>query len=513
MAAHAAEIGALPLLDLAAARKLTPQNLSRQLGPVFVSFARQRLSDRTLSLLLDLGAERKLPQHIAALLSGEPINTTEQRPAMHWALRTPAGTSRHPEGVTVEIHAEQRRMLDFASALAAGRVPGNGKPVNTLVNIGIGGSDLGPRLTVDALYEQRGNGLRVEFVSNLDGQALFKCLAHADPASTLFVVASKSFTTVETLTNAESARRWLQQHGCDNALAQFAAITANTGAARNFGIQPERIFRLWDWVGGRYSIWSSVGLPVASSLGAAAFLDFLRGAHGMDEHFAGAPMAENLPVLLGLIDFWNGAILCIPSRAIIPYDQRLQLLPAYLSQLIMESNGKSVDYDGLPLQYPSSPIVWGGIGTDAQHAFFQLLHQGTQTVAVEFLIAAHGRHDPRHHQRLLAACLAQGQALMEGRANTDQAFRSTHGNQPSTTIIYDDLTPEVLGMLLALYEHRTFVHAALLNINPFDQWGVELGKEIARNIVLALEQKSPVQADPITRQLLDHCLTPPVGTE
>lgn len=511
LVAHAARISALPLRELAATRALTPQNLSLRLGPLLVSFARQRLADQTLQLLLNLGFEIGLQERIAGLLSGEPVNVTEGRAALHTALRALPAAGNHDAGLVTEIHAEQRRMLGFASDLSAKRIAGLGKPIDTLVHIGIGGSDLGPRLALDALYEQRRTGLRVEFVSNLDGQALFRCLAGVEPAGTLFIVASKSFGTVETLTNAESARSWLEQHGCKDALAQFVAVTANAAAAHNFGIRPERVFRLWDWVGGRYSLWSSVGLPVAAALGETAFLDLLSGARRMDQHFAGAPPDQNLPVILGLIDLWNGAFLRAPTRAVLPYDQRLQLLPTYLSQLIMESNGKSVDNLGRPLQIPSSPIVWGGIGTDAQHAFFQLLHQGTHTVPAEFLIAAHPRHDARHHRRLLAACLAQGQALMEGRTDPERPYRSTHGDQPSTTIIYDDLTPEVLGMLLALYEHRTFVHAALLDINPFDQWGVELGKELARDIVRDLERGAPVHADPITRELLDHCLPFPSG--
>ena len=512
LASHAAEIGTGQLRELVARRTLAAQDLSLQFGPLLVSYARQRLADQTVPLLLDLCVERNLHGRIAGLLAGDPVNVTEGRAALHTALRTPYGAKGEPVSVMGEIYAERRRMLDFGSDLAAGRISGTGKPIDTIVNIGIGGSDLGPRLVADALYEQRRPGLRVEFVSNLDGQALFRCLTGVDPASTLFIVASKSFTTVETLTNAESARHWLEQRGCNAALAQFAAVTANVAAAVDFGIRPDRIFRLWDWVGGRYSVWSSVGLPIAASLGEAAFLEFLRGAHRMDEHFASAAPEENLPVLLGLIDLWNSAFLHTPTRAVIPYDQRLHLLPAYLSQLIMESNGKSVDNHGRPVQFPSSPIVWGGIGTDAQHAFFQLLHQGTHTVPVEFLIAARPRHDARHHQRLLAACLAQGQALMDGRADVERPHRGTHGNQPSTTFIYADLTPEVLGMLLALYEHRTFVHAALLDINPFDQWGVELGKEIAREIVCAMEQGAPLHTDAITRQLLDHCLPfPPHG--
>ena len=512
LVAHATGVGAVHLRELVASRTLSPQDLSLQCGPLFVSYARQRLTDRTLQLLLQLCEERNLHGRIYGLLAGDAVNVTEGREALHTALRTPFGADGQPAGLTGEVHSERRRMLDFAAALAAGRVPGGGKSVDTIVNIGIGGSDLGPRLVSDALYEKRRPGLRVEFVSNLDGQALFKCLASVDPAGTLFIVASKSFATVETLTNAESARHWLEQHGCNDALAQFAAVTANVAAAVEFGIRPDRIFRLWDWVGGRYSIWSSVGLPVAASLGEGAFLDFLRGAHRMDEHFSSAPLHRNLPVLLGLIDLWNGAFLGTPTSAIIPYDQRLQLLPAYLSQLIMESNGKSVDSHGRPLQTPSAPIIWGGVGTDAQHAFFQLLHQGTHTVPVEFLIAAHPRHDANHHRRLLAACLAQGQALMQGRTFTEQPHRSTHGNQPSTTVIYPDLTPEVLGMLLALYEHRTFVYATLLDINAFDQWGVELGKDTARDIVRGMEQGTPAHEDPITHQLLAHCLPfPPSG--
>jgi glucose-6-phosphate isomerase len=505
LAAHAASLGSQHLRDVVASRTRPPAAFSLRLGPLLVSFARQRLDDTTLSLLLALGHERGLAQHIAALLSGAAVNASEGRPALHTALRA-ADDAPDPTGAAAQARAERRRMLAFAADLGAGRVAGDGAAIDTVVNIGIGGSDLGPRLVVDALYEYRRPDLRVEFVSNLDGHAMHRCLLDLDPARTLFIVASKSFGTIETLTNAVTARHWLEQHDCRDVRARFAAVTANPAAATAFGIAPERVFRLWDWVGGRYSVWSSVALPVAAAVGERALLEFLGGARRVDDHFATAPPEHNLPVVLGLVDTWNAACLGSPTRAVIPYDQRLQLLPAYLSQLIMESNGKSVDNRGLPLTAASSPIVWGGVGTDAQHAFFQLLHQGMHTVPVEFLVAARPRHYPEHHRLLLAACLAQGQALMAGRVDADRPWRTTHGDQPSSTILYDDLTPETLGMLLALYEHRTFVHAALLDMNPFDQWGVELGKEMARDIAHEMERGGHASADPVTRQLLDHCM-------
>ncbi|MBI1732295.1 MAG: glucose-6-phosphate isomerase, partial [Gammaproteobacteria bacterium] len=492
LTAYSGEIGARHLRDLVRTRSLAARDLCVRVGPVLASLARQRLDERALQLLLNLCDESGLRTRINELLSGAPVNRSEDRPALHTLLRARPEAGARTDGRLREVLDERRRMLAFAAELAAGRVTGTGNAIDSIVNIGIGGSDLGPRLVVDALYEHRRGNLRVEFVSNLDGQALYRCLSGLNPARTFFLVASKSFGTVETLTNAESARRWLEQHGQPEPLAQFAAITAKPDAAQAFGVPAERVFRLWDWVGGRYSVWSSVGLPIAAQLGEQAFLEFLEGARRMDEHFAGAAPPENLPVLLGLVDLWNSAFLGAPTRAVVPYDQRLQLLPAYLGQLVMESNGKSVDNAGKPLQFPSAPIIWGGVGTDAQHAFFQLLHQGTHSVPVDLLLAARPRHGARHHQRLLAACLAQGQALMEGRVDPERHYRGVRGNQPSTTIIYDDLTPEVLGMLLALYEHRTYVHAVLLDIDPFDQWGVELGKELARDIVRDLEQGAPI---------------------
>ena len=359
---------------------------------------------------------------------------------------------------------------------------------------------------MEALYEHAVSKVRIEFVSNIDDQDLFRTLRACDPHTTFFSVASKSFGTLETRENARSALQWLSDQGCPNPARQFTAITARPEAALKFGIPADRIFKVWDWVGGRYSLWSAMGLPLAVSIGDDGFESMLSGAHAVDEHFGSASLEANIPVMLGLLDAWYTSWFGAETLGIVPYDQRLRLLPEYLSQLVMESNGKRVTRDGAASVARSAPIVWGSVGTNAQHAFFQLLHQGTHLVPLDFLAGLRASYDQNHHRELLANCLAQSEALMIGRHVPSEPYRDCPGNQPSTTFLYDDLTPRMLGMLLALYEHRTFVQSVIWDINAFDQWGVELGKELAKGIARELAGETRGEHDSSTAALLDLCL-------
>ena len=377
--------------------------------------------------------------------------------------------------------------------------------ITDIVNIGIGGSDLGPQMAVLALAEFQAPGKRFHFVSNIDGQELAAVLAQCRPQSTLFLIASKTFTTTETMTNAQSAKRWFEAQGRLDIAAHFAALTTNVAAANAFGIRDT--FGFWDWVGGRYSLWSAIGLPIATAIGSTGFLDFLAGAHAMDEHFAHLPLAQNLPVQLGLLDVWYRNFHGFTSRCVAPYSSALRRWPAYLQQLEMESNGKRVDMDGRALPFETAPVLWGEPGTNGQHAYFQMLHQGTSVVPVEFVAikkAAHSPNDlPGHHSKLLANALAQAQALMVGKADAG-GHKDFPGNRPSTFLLLEQLTPASLGALIALQEHRVFVSGAIWGINSFDQWGVELGKVLAQDIELRLHSGDVSGLDGSTAGLLQR---------
>jgi len=447
-----------------------------------------------------------------AMLSGEKINITENRAVLHTALRAPKSATIRVDGkdVVPEVHAVLDAMAGFAEAIRNGTAKGaTGKPITDIINIGIGGSDLGPVMATLALAPYH-DGPRAHYVSNVDGAHIHDTLKGLDPASTLIIVASKTFTTVETMTNAETARRWIQAAlGADAVRHHFAAVSTALDKVAAFGIAEDRVFGFWDWVGGRYSMWGAIGLPVMIAVGPAHFRRMLEGARAMDEHFAKAPLLQNLPMLLGLVGFWNRVVCGYPARAVIPYDQRLSRLPAYLQQLDMESNGKSVTLAGTHPVTPTGPLVWGEPGTNGQHAFFQLLHQGTDVIPVEFIVAAEG-HEPElkhQHDLLVANCFAQSEALMKGRTleearaqmlskgmsaeEVDRVapHRVFSGNRPSITIVYRKLDPFAFGRLIALYEHRVFVEGVLFNINSFDQWGVELGKELATNLLPVIEGK------------------------
>jgi glucose-6-phosphate isomerase len=447
------------------------------------------------------------------MFAGKHINITEDRAVLHTALRNvgdkPVTTD--GENVMPEVRSVLAAMGRFADGIRDGAIKGaTGKKITDIVNIGIGGSDLGPAMATLALAPYH-DGPRAHFVSNVDGADIGDTLADLSAETTLFIIASKTFTTVETMTNAATARRWVADKlGPDAVQHHFAAVSTALDKVAEFGIQKERVFGFWDWVGGRYSLWSAIGLPIMIAIGPERFHSFLAGGHAMDEHFRAAPMLENLPFVLGLIGYWNRVVCQYPARAVIPYDQRLARLPAYLQQLDMESNGKHVTLEGYQVETPTGPLVWGEPGTNGQHAFFQLLHQGTDIIPVEFIAAAEG-HEPElkhHHDLLLANCLAQSEAFMRGRTldeaksqmlgtGTDKAVvdriaphRVFVGNRPSVTILYRKLDPYALGRLIALYEHRVFVEGALFDINSFDQWGVELGKELATELLPVVEGKA-----------------------
>ncbi|RWC74550.1 MAG: glucose-6-phosphate isomerase [Mesorhizobium sp.] len=482
----------------------------------------------TMDLLEKLAAAADLEGRRAAMFAGKKINVTEDRAVLHTALRNLSGKGATVDGqdVKADVIAVLDAMGAFADAIRSGKATGaTGKKITDIVNIGIGGSDLGPAMATLALAPYH-DGPRAHYVSNIDGAHIHDTLKGLSAETTLFIIASKTFTTVETMTNAQTARDWVQKALGKEAVGKhFAAVSTALDLVAKFGIEPDRVFGFWDWVGGRYSLWGAIGLPVMIAIGPRNFRAFLDGAHEMDEHFRTAPLQKNLPALLGLVGWWHRVICGYPARAVIPYDQRLSRLPAYLQQLDMESNGKSVTLDGTPVTTPTGPLVWGEPGTNGQHAFFQLLHQGTDLIPVEFLAAAVG-HEPdlkHQHDLLLANCLAQSEALMKGRtldeartqmlakgmkpADVDRIapHRVFSGNRPSVTILYRKLDPGTFGRLIALYEHRVFVEGTLFNINSFDQWGVELGKELATGLLPVVEGKeSAAKRDASTAGLVGY---------
>lgn len=470
--------------------------LSVQAPHVFADLSKNLLDGGVLHDLLMLATECGVGPHRDAMFAGEAINNTEGRAVKHWLLRSPRD-ERDPDSVLV--HQTLDAMLAFAE-----RVRGDAG-ITDVVNIGIGGSDLGPQMAVAALQAHCVEGKRFHFVSNVDGHELAAVLDKIRPASTLFLVASKTFTTLETMANARSAKRWFEEGGGTNIARHFAALTTNVTAAREFGITTT--FGFWDWVGGRYSMWSAIGLPVAIAIGAQGFRELLSGAHAMDRHFREAPLAQNLPVLLGLLDVWYRNFHGFGSRSIAPYHSALKRLPAYLQQLEMESNGKSVDAAGRPLDCATSPVLWGEPGTNGQHAYFQMLHQGTEPVPVEFIAVRQPVHElAGHHDLLLANALAQAQALMQGKADAG-GHRHFSGNRPSTFLLLDELTPASLGALVALYEHRVFTSGSIWGINSFDQWGVELGKVLAQDLAPRLQSGDLAGLDGSTAGLLQRLRT------
>lgn len=443
-----------------------------------LDFSRQRISAGGLKLFSQLAGELELRERIASMYRGDVANTTENRQVLHTALRR--------EGAPYAdlVKAERGRMLAFAEDVRGGRIRGSsGQAFELVVNIGIGGSDLGPAMAVEALRPFTAGAPRIEFVSNIDGGRLADTLATADPHRTLFIVCSKTFTTLETRTNAETAKSWLREKlGSAAVPPHFAAVSVNAPAMDAFGIHPDYRFAMWDWVGGRYSIWSAVGVALAIAIGAPGFRSLLAGGAKMDEHFASAPWERNLPALLGLLGAWNVNFLKLPTLAVLPYDDRLARFPAYLQQLEMESNGKRVRTDGMPVMGETVPVIWGEPGNNAQHSFFQMLHQGTPRAALDFILPAISSSGLRHaHELAIANCLAQAEAFAFGQAS-DMPHKVHEGNRPSSLVLFRCLDPEALGALIALYEHKVFTQSVLWGVNAFDQWGVELGKKLATKI-------------------------------
>ncbi len=494
--------------DLKGAFAADPQrfaSFSQDAPHVFADLSKNLIDGASEALLLDLARQCGLEQYRDAMFAGELINCTEQRAVMHFLLRNPPlaraeGEKETKKGIAAEaaqVSVTLDAMLAYAEQVRADDA------ITDVVNIGIGGSDLGPQMAVLALGEFAARTKRFHFVSNVDGNELAGVLKGLKPQNTLFLIASKTFTTTETMTNAHSARRWFEAQGGEGIARHFAALTTNVAAANEFGITTT--FGFWDWVGGRYSLWSAIGLPIAMAIGAAGFREFLAGAHAMDEHFRTAQLAHNLPVRLGLLDVWYRNFHGFSSRSIAPYSSALRRLPAYLQQLEMESNGKRVDMSGKALPFDTAPVLWGEPGTNGQHAYFQMLHQGTSVVPVEFVAVKQATcwpHDlPGHHGKLLANVLAQAQALMRGKEDAG-GHKDFPGNRPSTFLLLEQLTPASLGALIALQEHRVFVSGAIWGINSFDQWGVELGKVLAKDIEARLASGNIDGLDASTAGLL-----------
>ena len=521
---HAATLRPAHLRELFAADPQRGERFALEAVGIYLDYSKHRITDETLRLLQALAVEAGLRERIDAMFAGERINLTENRAVLHVALRAPRGADIRVDGVNVVpgVHEVLERMSAFAYRVRSGAWLGHGgRRIRNVVNIGIGGSDLGPVMAYEALRHCSARDMVFRFVSNVDGSDLAEAVQDLDAAETLFIVSSKTFTTQETMTNAHSARDWfLGQLGGDAAAVarHFVAVSTNAQAVAAFGIHTDNMFGFWDWVGGRYSMDSAIGLSTMLAIGPENFHAMLAGFHAMDEHFRSAPFERNLPVLMGLLTLWYADFFGAQTMAVLPYEQYLKRFPAYLQQLTMESNGKHVSLQGTPVDYATGPVVWGEPGTNGQHSFYQLIHQGTHLIPCDFI--AFGRSlNPlgRHHDLLLANVLAQGQALAFGKTadevraeGTPEALvphRVFAGNRPSSTLLLDSLTPAALGKLVALYEHSVFTQAALWRINAFDQWGVELGKALAQRIVPELESDAePALAhDSSTNALIRRC--------
>ena len=510
---HRGAIAKTHLRDLFAANPKRVESLSLSFGGMFYDFSKQRMTAETLALLVSLAKEALVPEWRERMFSGEKINISEGRSVLHTALRRSVGPFPGKQfDVMPEVIETRRRMAEFAERLRSGKHLGHkGMPIRDVVNIGIGGSDLGPKMMNQALRSMSHPALNVHYVSNLDGAQLAPLLQTLDPRTTLFIVVSKTFTTQETMFNANTARDWLRANLGDELVVEnhFAAVSSKPERAVEFGVPGDLVFPIWDWVGGRYSLWSAVGLALMIAIGPHAFDEMLRGAERMDEHFRSAPFEQNLPVVMALIGIWNTNFLGASTLSMLPYNESLKYFPSFLQQLEMESNGKTVTADGKPLDYETCPIVWGELGNNGQHAFFQLLHQGGRLIPCDFIASARSDYPlPGHQEALLSNCFAQSAALAFGRdedevrANMEKEgvspqqiadllpHRVFAGNQPSSTLMLGSLTPETMGALVALYEHKVFVQGAIWGINSFDQWGVELGKAVASRILPAIHDES-----------------------
>jgi glucose-6-phosphate isomerase len=519
---HYERIRTVLLRDLFAEDSERGTRMSAEAEGLFLDFSKNRVTDETLRLLVEFAEQSGLRERIDAMFSGEHINTTEDRAVLHVALRAPAGVSIVVDGTDVvpEVHAVLDRMAVFAESIRAGRRPGHtGRPIRNIVNIGIGGSDLGPVMAYEALRHHSARELTFRFVSNVDGTDFVEATRDLDAEETLFIVASKTFTTLETMTNARTAREWALERldGDESAIAQhFVAVSTNAEKVAAFGIDTDNMFGFWDWVGGRYSMTSAVGLSTMIAIGPDGYRDMLAGFHAMDEHFRTAPFERNLPVLLGLLTVWYVNFFGAQTVAVLPYDQYLKRFPAYLQQLTMESSGKSITLAGEHVDYETGSIYWGEPGTNGQHSFYQLIHQGTRLIPCDFIGFTHTLNAVGdHHNVLMANMFAQAEALAfgktaeqvrgEGTADWLVPHRVFEGNRPTNTLLADRLTPATLGKLVALYEHSVFTQGTIWGINPFDQWGVELGKALATRIADELRAGSPqLTHDSSTNALIER---------
>ncbi len=507
LAAHAGTIRRQSLRALFAADPSRGRRLTAEAAGLFLDYSKNRVTERTIALLVRLASESGLRERIDAMFAGEAINVTENRAVLHVALRAPRDASIVVDGKNVvpDVHAVLDKMAGFADRIRSGEWKGlTGKRIRNVINIGIGGSDLGPVMAYEALRHYSDRSLTFRFISNVDGIDLVEATRDLDPAETLFVVSSKTFTTLETMTNATSARDWLLAglDGDRRAVAKhFVAVSTNAGKVSAFGIDTANMFGFWDWVGGRYSMDSAIGLSTMIAIGPGRFHEMLAGFHRMDEHFRTAPFERNLPVLMGLLTVWHVNVFGAQSVAVLPYENYLKRFPAYLQQLTMESNGKRVTIGGRTVDYDTGPVYWGEPGTNGQHSFYQLIHQGTRLIPCDFIAFADALTPlGRHHDLLMANVFAQAEALAFGRTAAEVRAEGTAealvphrvfpGNRPSNTILADRLTPATLGALVALYEHNVFTQGAIWDINPFDQWGVELGKALAQAIVPEIESKA-----------------------
>lgn len=512
--------------DLFACDADRAKKFSVNLEAMYVDYSKNRINDRTMKLLLNLARECDLENKIKAMFKGDKINVTERRPVLHIALRNRANTPIYVDGKNVmpQINEVLAKMKKFSDAVRFGEFKGQtGKKLTNIVNIGIGGSDLGPVMACEALRKYWAKDINCYFISNIDGTACAEVLNKVDPETTLFIVASKTFTTIETLTNAKTCRKWLVDALGEHAVAKhFVALSTNTKEVEKFGINPENMFEFWDFVGGRYSMWSAIGLIIAIAVGFENFERMLEGAYAMDQHFYNTDFEHNIPVILGMLGIWYNNFFGLHRYAVIPYDQYLQYVPMYLQQLDMESNGKFVAMNGEYVKYATGPVLFGGAGTNVQHSFFQLIHQGTEIVPMDFVIPAISHNEiGEHHEILVANVLAQGEALMRGKTVKEAAaelkkagksreeisylkkFKSFEGNRPSNTIVFKKMDPYTLGMLIAMYEHKVFVQGVVWNVDSFDQYGVELGKQMALSILSELQgTASGINHDGSTNSLI-----------
>lgn len=496
---------------------------------ILFDYSKNIINDDTLKILFQLAESANLKHAINDMFVGKPINNTEKRAVLHTALRDSSNTPLYIDGIDVKILIKEvlSKMQKFVNDVHSGKWKGfSGKKITDIVNIGIGGSDLGPAMVCEALKHYKQLGINIHFVSNIDGSHLSETLKALNPETTLFIIASKTFTTQETITNANTAKKWFLNNGAKNELdiaKNFVALSTNRKAVIDFGINPENMFEFWNWVGGRYSLWSAIGLSIALYIGMDNYKDLLLGANQIDEHFKNTELDKNIPVILALLGIWYNNFFNSKTYSIIPYDQYLEKLPDYLQQLDMESNGKNISKEGNQINYSTAPVLWGKAGTNAQHSFFQLIHQGTQIIPIDFLVAINPLNSlSNHHNMLVSNCFAQAEALMKGKTKEEVIneleknnisrdeiniivnHKVFNGNRPSNTIVYKKLTPKTLGAILAIYEHKVFVQGVIWNINSFDQWGVELGKQLAGNILKDIEAKDIINNhDVSTNGLID----------